>query len=38
MDNKNNFGLSSNNKFDKEINNNEMTNDVKLEIENLSFA
>ena len=34
MDNKNNFGLSSNNKFDKEINNNEMTNDVKLEIEN----
>lgn len=37
MDNKNNFGLSSNNKFDKEINNNEMTNNVKLEIENLSF-
>ena len=37
MDNKNNFGLSSNNKFNKEINNNEMPNNVKLEIENLSF-
>ena len=37
MDNKNNFGLSSNNKFNKEFNNNETTNDIKLEIENLSF-
>ena len=38
MDNKNNFGLSSNNQFNNELNNSrELTNDVKIEIENLNF-
>lgn len=38
MNNKNNFGLSPSNEFKKEMNNSkEITNDVKLEIENLSF-
>ena len=37
MDNKNNFGINSNNKINKEFEKKDLSNEVKLEIESLNF-